>query len=159
VIDVAGTTNHETNIGHGGTAGRIVAGVDGSPPSLAALEWAARQAELMGAHLEVLMTWDWPTSYGWALPLPDDYDPAADVHRILDEAVADVRSAHPQLEISTRVGHGHPAVLLVEASKGADLLVVGSRGHGEFVGMLLGSVSEHCAANAHCPVLVHRDRE
>jgi nucleotide-binding universal stress UspA family protein len=51
---------------------------------------------------------------------------------------------------------GHPAPILVEASKGADLLVVGSRGHGEFVGMLLGSVSEHCAMNAHCPVLVHR---
>ena len=51
---------------------------------------------------------------------------------------------------------GHPAPILVEASKGADLLVVGSRGHGEFVGMLIGSVSEYCATNAHCPVLVHR---
>ena len=51
----------------------------------------------------------------------------------------------------------HPAPVLVEASKGADLLVVGSRGHGEFVGMLIGSVSEYCVTNAHCPVLVHRD--
>jgi nucleotide-binding universal stress UspA family protein len=55
-----------------------------------------------------------------------------------------------------RVIDGHPAPVLVEASKGAELLVVGSRGHGEFVGMLIGSVSEYCAAHAHCPVLVHR---
>jgi nucleotide-binding universal stress UspA family protein len=54
------------------------------------------------------------------------------------------------------VVEGHPAPVLVEASKAADLLVVGNRGHGEFVGMVIGSVSEHCAANAHCPVLVHR---
>jgi len=51
---------------------------------------------------------------------------------------------------------GHPAPVLVEASKGADLLVIGCRGHGEFAGMLIGSVSEFCATNAHCPVLVHR---
>ena len=52
--------------------------------------------------------------------------------------------------------NGHPATVLVDATKGADLLVIGSRGHGEFVGMLLGSVSEFCTTNAHCPVLVHR---
>ena len=60
------------------------------------------------------------------------------------------------MSIDPRVVNGHPAPILVEASKGADLLVVGSRGHGEFVGMLIGSVSEYCATNAHCPVLVHR---
>ena len=60
------------------------------------------------------------------------------------------------MNIDPRVVSGHPAPILVEASKGADLLVVGSRGHGEFVGMLIGSVSEYCATNAHCPVLVHR---
>jgi nucleotide-binding universal stress UspA family protein len=54
------------------------------------------------------------------------------------------------------VVRGHPEPILVEASKGADLLVLGSRGHGEFVGMVIGSVSEYCAARAHCPVLVHR---
>ena len=58
--------------------------------------------------------------------------------------------------MEARLINGHPAPVLVEASKGADLLVVGSRGHGEFVGMLIGSVSEYCVTNAHCPVLVHR---
>jgi nucleotide-binding universal stress UspA family protein len=137
-------------------AGRIVAGVDGSPSSLAALEWAARQAEFTGSALDVVTTWDWPSSLGWAMPIPDDYDPEAEVRRALDGAVDSVRAGHPGLAIETRVVCGHPAPVLVEASKGADLLVVGSRGHGEFVGMVLGSVGEHCAAHAHCPVLVHR---
>ncbi len=136
--------------------GRIVAGVDGSPSSLEALSWAARQAHLTGSSLEIVMTWEWPSSYGWAAPIPDDFDPEEEVRRSLDAAVAPVRAAYPDLNIDARVVSGHPAPILVEASKGADLLVVGSRGHGEFVGMLLGSVSEYCVATAHCPVLVHR---
>ena len=136
--------------------GRIVVGVDGSPSSLDALSWAARQAHLTRSTLEVVMTWEWPLSYGWAAPIPDDFDPEEDVRRSLESAVASVRAAYPDLSIDPRVVSGHPAPILVEASKGADLLVVGSRGHGEFVGMLLGSVSEYCATNAHCPVFVHR---
>jgi nucleotide-binding universal stress UspA family protein len=133
-----------------------VAGIDGSDSSLDALAWAARQADLTGSTLEVVMTWQWPSSYGWAAPVPDNFNPEEDVRRSLDEAVETVRAAHPGLRISPRVVSGHPAPVLVEASKGADLLVVGSRGHGEFVGMLIGSVSEYCATNAHSPVLVHR---
>lgn len=136
--------------------GRIVAGVDGSPSSLEALSWAGRQAHLTRSSLEIVMTWEWPSSYGWAAPIPDDFDPEEEVRRSLDAAVAPVRAAYPDLSIDARVVSGHPAPILVEASKGADLLVVGSRGHGEFVGMLLGSVSEYCVATAHCPVLVHR---
>ena len=65
-------------------------------------------------------------------------------------------AAHPGVTVDRRVVNGHPARVLVDASKDADLLVIGSRGHGEFVGMLIGSVGIHCAAHAHCPVLVHR---
>lgn len=90
------------------------------------------------------------------MPVPDDFDPEAEVQSTLADAVSSVRAAHPALAVDARVVHGHPAPALVEASKGASLLVVGSRGHGEFVGMLIGSVSEYCATNAHCPVLVHR---
>jgi nucleotide-binding universal stress UspA family protein len=136
--------------------GRIVVGIDGSKASLDALAWASRQADLTGARLEVLAAWDWPTSFGWAVPVPDDYDPESEVRSALDDTVASVRAAHPALRIDARVVRGHPARVLVEASKGADLLVVGSRGHGEFVGMLIGSVSEYCTTNASCPVLVHR---
>jgi len=137
--------------------GRIVVGIDGSPPSLAALSWAARQGDLTGSTLEILMTWEYPSSYGWAVPIPDDFDPESDLQQTLHTAVAGVRAEHPDLEVSARLVSGHPAPVLVEASKGADLLVVGSRGHGEFVGMLIGSVGAYCAAHAHSPVLVHRE--
>jgi nucleotide-binding universal stress UspA family protein len=134
---------------------RIVVGVDGSDSSLAALGWAARQAELTGAALQVVTSWEWPTAVGWAAaPVPGDYQPADDAQRLLDQVVAPVRTAHPAIGIHTTVVEGHPAPVLVEASRGADLLVVGSRGRGQFAGMLLGSVSEHCTASAHCPVLV-----
>ena len=137
---------------------RIVVGVDGSPSSMAALEWAANQAGLTGATLEVLMTWEWPTSYGWSIPIPSGYDPEHDSAKALDKMLKRVRKGHSDITIQSNVMEGHPAPLLVKASDGADLLVVGSRGHGEFSGMLLGSVSEHCVTNAHCPVLVLRDR-
>ncbi len=136
--------------------GRVVVGIDGSPSSLDALAWAARQADLTGSGLEIVMTWEWPSSYGWAMPVPTGFDPEEDVRRSLEAAVERVRAEYPDLSIDPRVVSGHPAPILVEASKGADLLVVGSRGHGEFVGMLIGSVSEYCATNARCPVLVHR---
>ena len=136
--------------------GRIVAGFDGAASSLHALSWAARQAVLTESTLEVVMTWEWPSSYGWAVPIPDDFDPEADTRKVLDTAIAGVQSEYPGLKAEGRLVNGHPAPVLVEASKGADLLVVGSRGHGEFVGMLVGSVSEYCVTNAHCPVLVHR---
>jgi nucleotide-binding universal stress UspA family protein len=137
-------------------AGRIVVGIDGSAASLVALEWAARQAELTHASLRIVGTWDWPTSFGWAVPIPDGFDPEQNVKKALAQAEAGVRAKHPSIGISAGAFQGHPAPILVEESKGADLLVVGSRGHGEFVGMLIGSVSEFCATNAHCPVLVHR---
>ena len=136
--------------------GGIVAGFDGSPPSLDALAWAARQAVLTGSTLQIVMTWEWPSSYGWAVPIPDDFDPEADVRQAVDTAIAGLRAEHPDLVVDARLVNGHPAPTLVEASKEADLLVVGSRGHGEFVGMLIGSVSTYCVTNAHCPVLVHR---
>jgi nucleotide-binding universal stress UspA family protein len=137
-------------------SGRIVVGVDGSPSSLDALAWAADQADRTGVALEVVSTWEWPASFGWVAPVPDDFDPESDVRRALQAATEQVRTAHPDLAIIDRVVNGHPAPALIEASKGADLLVVGNRGHGEFLGMVIGSVSEFCAAHAHCPVLVYR---
>jgi nucleotide-binding universal stress UspA family protein len=135
---------------------RIVVGIDGSAASVDALGWAGRQASLTHSTLEIIMTWDWPTTYGWAMYFPEGYNPSEGMPEILSKAADDLRAKYPDIEITSRVVQGHPAPLLVEASKGADLLVVGSRGHGEFVGMLIGSVSEYCAANAHCAVLVHR---
>lgn len=139
-----------------GTSPRIVVGVDGSEASLLALRWAIRQAELTDATLEVVASWQWPSSTGWGVPLPADYRPDKEAESALAEIVDSARIEHPAVAIRPEVVEGHPARVLVEASTGADLLVVGSRGHGEFAGMLLGSVSEHCVTNAHCPVLVYR---
>jgi nucleotide-binding universal stress UspA family protein len=150
------TSEHGETPDQGPDKGRIVVGIDGSAASEEALSWAARQAELTHSSLEIVATWDWPPSYGWAIPFPDGFDPEHGVHAMVDKAASDVRAQHPVIGITTRAIQGHPGPILVEASEGADLLVVGSRGHGEFVGMLIGSVSEFCATNAHCPVLVHR---
>ena len=141
------------------TGHRIVVGVDGSSSSSDALDWAARQAELTDSDIDVVIAWEWPTVYGSPFAFPSDYDPIADAKRVLDSVIASAAAAHPTVEFQPIVKEGHPAPALVAASKGADLLVVGSRGHGEFTGMLLGSVSEHCVTNAHCPVLVLRNEE
>jgi nucleotide-binding universal stress UspA family protein len=133
---------------------RIIVGVDGSAPSVKALEWAAQQAVLTGSTLEALATWEWPSSYGWAIPIPSDFDPAAETKDVLDRLLKVVHDAHPELEIHTHISEGRPAPALVEASEKADLLVVGSMGHGEFAGMLMGSVSEYCVHHAQCPIVV-----
>ncbi len=143
--------------GADGRAHRIVVGVDGSPGSLAALDWAAGLAEATSAGVEAITAWAWPTGYGAAVFFPSDYDPAADAEDVAVRAVDAVAAAHPGAMIVPLVVEGHPAPVLIEASHGADLLAVGSRGHGEFAALVLGSVSEHCAAHAHSPVLVVRD--
>jgi len=135
---------------------RIVVGVDGSVSSIATLNWAAHQAELTGARLEVVTVWQWPSKYQWTRT-PPDYDPAGDAQTSVDAIIDEVRSAYPSVTIQSKVVEGSPARVLVEESQGAELLVIGSRGHGEFPGMLLGSVSQHCVTSAHCAVVVLRD--
>jgi nucleotide-binding universal stress UspA family protein len=139
-----------------GAPPRIVVGVDGSEPSKRALRWAANQAKLTGAELEVVTTWEYPPTLGWAPPYPSDFDPDADAGKALRETVDAVLGSDPGVVVHQRVTEGHPAFVLTEAAKGATLLVVGSRGHGAFSGMLLGSVSEYCASHASCPVVVVR---
>ena len=135
----------------------IVVGVDGSDTSIAALSWAAELAAATGAAVEAVTTWEWPMSLGPSLPLPAEYDPAGDARTLLQDIARAEADRHPSVPITTRVVEGHPAEALVEASRHADLLVVGSRGHGAFSGMLLGSVSQHCAAHAESPVVIYRE--
>ena len=135
----------------------IVVGVDTSDSSREALRWAARQAELTGAHLRVVMAWEIPSMAFWA-PLPEGLDLGKDASEALEETVRAVLGPDPKVKLTTVVLEGHPAPMLLEQARDADLLVVGSRGHGEFTGMLLGSVSEHCVAHASCPVVVVRHR-
>jgi nucleotide-binding universal stress UspA family protein len=136
------------------SAHRIVVGIDGSSSSVAALEWAACQAEVTGCTIEALATWEWPVSQGWAIPYAADWDPAAEAAKVLSGVVETAERAHHSVSFKQTVVEGNPAPALVAASIGADLLVVGSRGHGEFVGMLLGSVSNHCVHHATCPITI-----
>ena len=134
---------------------RIVVGVDGSPSSKAALAWAIGQAKLTGAVVEAVTAWDYPATYGYAAPVVDvDWEGLA--AQVLGDAVSEVAPDAVPAAISQRVSEGNAAQVLLDASAGADLLVVGSRGHGGFVEALLGSVSQHMVHHAACPVVVVR---
>ena len=125
-----GTAPEDGTRSPGRAPGSIVVGIDGSAGVPRRPAWAARQADLTGSVLEIVMTWEWPTSFGWAVPVPEDFDPEAEVRRTLETAVGPVVTRHPGVAVDAQVVDGHPAPTLVEASKDADLLVVGSRGHG-----------------------------
>ncbi|MEP6559944.1 MAG: universal stress protein [Nakamurella sp.] len=139
----------------GSRPGRIVVGVDGSLASIEALKWAVRQAELTGASLDAVISWDYPTQYGMEFGA-FDVDWEAGANEELTTALHQVFG--PDIgAINSRVMRGRPSDVLLTAAAGADLLVVGSRGHGAMAGMLLGSVSEYVVAHSPCPVLVIRD--
>jgi nucleotide-binding universal stress UspA family protein len=137
---------------------RIVVGVDGSDPSKAALAWAIRQGTLTGATVEGVIAWELPVNYGTPAPL---MPPRTDLEKVAREivtlAIADVSSPDEQVTIRGKVVEGNAPRVLLDASAGADLLVVGNRGHGGFVEALLGSVGQHCVRHATCPVVVVRD--
>lgn len=133
----------------------IVVGVDGSEPSKEALRWAARQARITGSTLHVVAAWEWPVSWGWSPPYPANFDPERDTRQALETTVEEVLGR--DIDVRMMVREGRPAPVLLDAAANAELLVVGSRGRGEFAGMVLGSVSEHCVHHASCPVVVvHR---
>jgi nucleotide-binding universal stress UspA family protein len=136
---------------------RIVVGVDGSVPSREALTWAVRQAGLTGAVIDAVIAWDFPTYYGYAAPAIDvDWEGIAT--KVVTDAIAEVTAASQGASvIRPKVVQGNAAEALLTASAGADLLVVGSRGHGGFVEALLGSVGQHAVHHATCPVVVIRD--
>ena len=128
---------------------RIVVGVDGSENARAALAWAVDEARSRGASLDAVMVWHLPTYGGpYTMPLPVPGPEVEESFRAhLDSLIDDCDTEG----LSAPVGRGER-----EARRGtpADLLVVGSRGHGGFVGMLLGSVSHRLAAHAPCPVVI-----
>jgi nucleotide-binding universal stress UspA family protein len=139
---------------------RIVVGVDGSEHAKTALHWAIDQARLTDATVEAVTAWQDPAmsgfSYGWSPMLFDGDSIATLTQKTLDETVAEVTGQDDgrPVPINTRVVQGHPAQVLLNAAAGAHVLVLGSRGHGTFAGILLGSVSQHCVQHAPCPVVI-----
>ncbi|TAM86346.1 MAG: universal stress protein [Jatrophihabitans sp.] len=132
---------------------RIVVGVDGSDGSKTALRWAQRLARAEHATIEVVAAWEFPATLGWSA-LPTDYSPRVDVEKTANAVVDAVFGGHRPASLQVVTRQGHPVEVLLDAASGALLLVVGSRGHGGFSGLLLGSVSARVAERATCPVLV-----
>lgn len=132
----------------------VVVGIDGGPDSLRALAWAADYAGTVNAPLIVLTAYEIPTTFGpYAMAGWEDSTQLEQRAReTLAEAVRDTLGDDATAE--QHVVRGHPAQVLVAASRDAHLVVVGSRGRGGFAGMLLGSVSQHVVAHARCPVVV-----
>jgi len=132
--------------------GRIVVGVDGSTNSLDALAWAVGQAALTGAGVQAVIAWDYPTLSGVD---PDDahVDWRTKARESINARLARVMGTD-SVNVSLVVVAGHPAEVLLDASVGAELLVVGKRSHGGFPESPSNSVREHLVTHATCPVLV-----
>lgn len=132
---------------------RFVVGVDGSEASVEALRQAQRLALPVGAKVLATSYWDDPQVYaGYVAMRIDSFEER--VGMILNEALEKAFGPETPPNVVPRVARGHPRDALIDASRHADMIVVGRRGHGGFGGLLLGSVSSACVAHAHCPVLV-----
>lgn len=129
----------------------VVVGVDGSSSSLAAVAEAATEAQRRRAELRVVHAFSWPVR-----PMYTPLDPSP-LNRLVHEAAQHARSVAPGVEVSEVVATGDAVAVLEAESRAADLVVVGSRGMGGFIGMLLGSTAVSLAAHGRCPVMVVRE--
>ncbi len=134
--------------------GTIVVGVDGSECGDRALRFALAEARLRGADVRAVHAWSMPY-YEFPIPVEDVRSGAV---ALLDDAVERAVSGEsdPLPAIARIAAQGQTSVVLVDESKGAELLVVGSRGHGGLASLLLGSTSMQCAHHAACPIAIVR---
>jgi nucleotide-binding universal stress UspA family protein len=142
------------------TADRIVVGIDGSPSSTQALRWAVFMAAATASTVEAVTVWHLPSvssAGAWAAVTPY-WRPGEDARKMLEDVVKEALPEARPSSLRLTIREGATAKVLLEVSASARMLVVGSRGHGGFAGLLLGSVSTACSAHATCPVLVvHAD--
>jgi nucleotide-binding universal stress UspA family protein len=134
---------------------RIVVGADGSPHSDAALRWALDVAAFRHGEVTAIFCWQVPF-----LSFPGAFD-RAELEKSYKAYLIDTVSAvapSPTVPLWTVVAEGDPTMALIKASRDADLLVLGTRGRSAFAGLLLGSVSQGCAAGASCPVVLVKGR-
>ena len=144
----------------------IVVGFDGSAPAVTALRWAADEAALRGVELLVVRAWDFSrelaamlAEHGIADGVPPEAEVTAMVQSRLEHDVAALLPAERLATVRCRALEAHPAAMLVEASAGADLLVIGPRGRGRVASLVLGSVTLACVQQATSPVVVVRSPE
>ena len=139
-------------------SGLIVVGIDGSEESVSALSWAIEEARVRGARVRAMNVWSYPVGYGIEMAAMSTLDAETmekSARRILDESVDQALSgvAEPPL-VERVIRQGAPSRELLAEGEGADLLVVGQRGHGGFLGLLLGSVANQVLHHATCPAVV-----
>ncbi len=140
-------------------AGRVVVGIDGSELSLDATRLAFEEASMRHAGLTLLHVWNAPEYDTAGIVMPDTLmleEAHTDELRAMAETVAGLGEKYPDVQVEQRLRQGRPAKVLADASRGAALVVVGSRGHGGFKSMLLGSTSRSLLHHAQCPVLIVR---
>ena len=144
--------------------GTIVVGVDGSPASAKALAWAARYAENVGHHLKIVTSWDAEyvalalAAFGGDAPNDDSIESRHTLAESLQaKSIKDVFGDNGlPAGVTMELIEGKAQDALIKESQGAELLVVGTRGHGHLADIVLGSVSSYCVLHAHCPVTVIR---
>jgi nucleotide-binding universal stress UspA family protein len=134
---------------------RIVVGVDGSRHSERALDWAIVEAQRTGDTLHLVAAWLFPMALGYAFTTTV-HEVSEAAQDAVDRAAAHVAEVAPELTVTGETTEQPPGPALVAASKGAEMLVVGSRGLGGFEGLLLGSVGQYCSRHATCSVVVIR---
>ncbi|EFE84408.1 predicted protein [Streptomyces albidoflavus] len=162
----ARAAERSTSVTENATAPRpvIVAGVDGSPTSREALRWAAEEARLRTATLRVVCGWEWSSPFNLIGPALEYAAPDADTPSMeeltrakVEELLTGTLGEEPGVPVEVRVVQGPATRVLVDASEGATLIVVGTRGHSGIKGAVLGSVSRHVTQHARCNVVVVRD--
>jgi nucleotide-binding universal stress UspA family protein len=126
---------------------QIVVGFDGSEGSKRALTWAADEARAHGGSLRAVYAWR-PGEFG------SEEEQVAIAQKRLDEWIVEALGESPGVTVDTVSAPGHAAKVLLDNAAGAQMLVVGSRGHGGFTGLLLGSVGQHVATHSETPVVV-----
>ncbi|WP_327673615.1 universal stress protein [Kitasatospora sp. NBC_00458] len=139
----------------------VLVGVDGSEASLAAVDVGVREARLRGCGLKVVHAFIWPLMHVSLGPSPNGPAEGGLRHQaedVLADARRRARELDPDLHVDTELVTGEPLGVLAGRSRGACLVVVGSRGLGRFSALLIGSVAVHLAAHAACPVLIVRGR-
>ncbi len=133
---------------------RIVVGVDGSEGGRRALSWALHEAATRGGTVQAVMSWRWDTEE----PAEPGMEPAAQkADRVLREEIAEQIAAVPAratVTVAAEAVEGRAAEVLVQAARHADLLVLGSHGHGRVYHTVLGSTAQECVESAQCPVVV-----
>jgi nucleotide-binding universal stress UspA family protein len=150
----------------GGSLAKIVVGIDGSEISKQALAWAIEEGGFRKAHVLAVHAWQAPppaADIGPSLMPSPQFDPLVALPQFEEAAtqlvigiVEEVAGESPEVEVFAEAREGPAKLVLVEAVEPDDLLVVGSRGHGGLSSILLGSVSQHCAHHAPCPVVIYR---